>query len=119
MIIETPKDWWRAATRHRDNFKSIARCYLPREAAVVKPYQTIDRLGASIQQPSVDVPDLVYVIGSIDQAFDKEDHEKLSDALQMIWAAAPDYRSVHTQPGWSTLCDLLSEYWVFDEEDER
>lgn len=118
MIIETPKDWWRAAAIHRHNFKSIARCYLPLEAAVVKPGRTIDRDGSSIQQPSVHVPDLVYVIGSIDQALDKQDHEKLSDILQMIWAAAPDHRSVHTQPGWSTLCDLLSEYWVFDEEDE-
>lgn len=38
--------------------------------------------------------------------------------MQRIWETMPDDPSIHNLPRWYLLCDLCSEAWVFEEEEE-
>lgn len=46
----------------------------------------------------------------------KRNHEKLRQYLFACWESAPDNSSIHSIPGWGSLCDLLSESWVFENQ---
>ncbi len=50
------------------------------------------------------------------QASEAKDHETAHNILEEAWAAAPDSSKIHGWPGWGALCDLCSEYWVFQPE---
>lgn len=43
-----------------------------------------------------------------------EDWETLYGRFEEIWSWLPDSPSIHRHP-FSHLCDLCSEYWVFEE----
>jgi hypothetical protein len=44
----------------------------------------------------------------------EEDWEELHNKFEQIWAWLPDRPDIHRHP-FSRLCDLCSEYWVFEE----
>lgn len=79
------ESYWRICAENWDNVKAIVDMFLGPKEAEM----------AEVMRQNQD-PDIVKVF---------------NDA----WAAAPDNRSIHSIPGWSVLCDLCSESYVFDD----
>lgn len=45
----------------------------------------------------------------------EENHLEINKILNNAWFNAPDDPLIHLIPGWGSLCDLCSEYHVFQE----
>lgn len=83
MKIETPNDWWSVLDKNWVHIVKILDMYLPIRDA--------DVLSAK----------------------ESRDHAKLLRYLNDAWYVAPDIHEIHKIPGWTVLCDLCSEDWVF------
>lgn len=83
---KTREEWW-FLLRHRwPKIRSIIGMYLPGE------------------------------LTNATHAKEKGEADTLYLILQRTWAAAPDRPSIHTIPGWGTLCDLCSDYPTEDDD---
>lgn len=89
-IPETKDDWWNLAEKYKKELKSI--CY--RFAYSVKDSIIIDK----------------YI---------QEKNRNLARVLSEAWDKAPDNSSLHQIPGWNILCNLLSEEYVLDKQEEN
>jgi hypothetical protein len=90
--IKTKEDWWKSAAE-----------------TIPKLREYSDNFG--------------YTRGKWDEEAAKKelevkDHESLARRFNQLWAALPDSMSIHMHP-FGDLCDLCSEYWVFQEEVEH
>jgi hypothetical protein len=52
-------------------------------------------------------------------AKDGRDHEKLVEIMNEAWWKASDTNKILDIPGWGILCDLCSEFWVFEDHKDR
>lgn len=89
MIISSKKDYWQAVDSRWPELKQILKMYLS--------------------------PDLFSKVEELKQ----NRSTKLSTMFQYAWEAAPDNYSIHSIPGWGSLCDLCSESYILFEEDEE
>jgi len=64
------------------------------------------RLGFSVQE-------------QIEKAKKEKNWKFLCKLLNAFWHSAPDEQYIHTIPGWSILCELCSEDWVFYNRQEQ
>ena len=107
MVIKTEQDWW-------NSFDQLYKL-LPNMA-----YEFNWDLTAEATESGLKVDDglgcSIYKYLKILQ--DNKDHEKLLTYLNIMWNVAPDQKWIHTVNGWSILCDLCSESWMFNELEE-
>ncbi len=87
--IKTQEDWWNTA-------KSI----IPR----LPDYMNEFNGGISEEK----------VLTELNSLVENHDHNKLWSRFEEIWAWLPDRPDIHHGP-FGDLCDLCSEYWVFQE----
>ncbi len=93
MIIKTKEDWWLVLEKNLEKIRCIFVRFLD-------PCR----------------------LEGLNELIKKRDHIQLFIRLQDAWILAPDHPSIHNIPGWSVLCDLNSEAWVFEDlngEDEE
>jgi len=107
-IIKTMDDWWCTLESNWSNILDI-----------------FDRVGAPMGRSEIDrfwsdgmgkepTQHEYTLIKTLEVALEEKDHETLKSFFEKAWMAAPDKPYIHSWPGWSALCDLCSEYWVFD-----
>jgi hypothetical protein len=96
-LIKTQKDWWKVWEENRSEIYEIAN---------MVGFDVDAVLGESIYSVSY----------KLNFATTERMHREVHVFLELIWHKAPDIPIIHTWPGWSDLCDLCSEYWVFEEE---
>ena len=85
VIIKSVEDWWKAVDDNWYDIHNIIHCYDEEEA------------------------------NDAYDAMKDRDWEILHHCLNTAWFNAPDSRHIHEIPGWSVLCELCSEVWVFDD----
>ena len=88
MNIDTQEDWWECLGNNLNNIKEITK-----------------KVGLFTE----DKWDYFLKLRS------DKDHKNIHKILEQIWNEAPDNRVIHKWRGWGNLCDLCSEYWVFEE----
>lgn len=89
MTIQTKDDWWEVAT------KTIP--LLP---------EYMSRFNQNIVQDKV--------LEDLTKCLNEKNHVQLHDYFFRIWNWLPDSPRIHQHP-FGQLCDLCSEYWVFQE----
>jgi hypothetical protein len=92
MRIETPEDWWTGFERIIPSMTTLQQLVWDEEKWSESELRNIEK-----------------------------NHQQ-SDALLVvntIWVAAPDKAYIHTWPDWHNLCDLCSESWVFEENENE
>ena len=92
MNIRTPEDWWLIAIAKRKDFEET--CTLV--------YSDAAQCNAELKAMRV--------------AYDVRNADMLHDTLERIWANAPDKPIIHHWPSWGALCNLCSEFWVFQND---
>ena len=93
--IASPEDWWKLWIDRRSDILSIAE----------------DKLGIEMEEILEGrTSSLAY---DINAWTDDQEWEPLWEFLNRIWEEAPDGPVIHSWEGWSDLCDLCSEKWVF------
>ena len=105
MLINTQQDWWNLLD---NNWTHITG-------------PLVDEL--NIQLGSDATEDLTIngktigmtCIEDLEQARSNKDWSRILSYFNAFWIHAPDEPWIHTIPGWGALCDLCSEYWVFEE----
>src|SRR5271157_1219090 len=110
MNIKTPDDWWILVDSHWQNildiFYNIGAPLERNEAG----YWWADEIFTEATRHEK------TLIRTLEEAKRSEDHETLHDLFQKAWMAEPDEKYIHSWPSWNILCDLCSEYWVFQPE---
>ena len=53
------------------------------------------------------------------RSMDEQDWPTTIHLMNLAWFAAPDVPELHRIPGWGVLCDLCSESWVFEPEEDH
>ena len=111
MNIKTQDDWWILVNSHWQNILDIfanVGAPLGRDEKdhwwPDEPFQ----LSVRHEQPLIKI---------LMEAKETENHKILYFYFQKVWEAAPDERFIHGWPSWAILCDLCSEYWVFEENE--
>jgi len=90
MIIRTPEDWFKLADK------------------------TIGRLPDYASEFMTDF-DADKATGLLKAAKDSgQEPDELHSMFETLWSELPDHPAIHTGP-FNDLCDLCSEYWVFQE----
>lgn len=118
MNIKTPKDWWQAFTDNEEALKNMVASYHPcyikpnREIEVTAPAAQFqcDMFSHEIRQEQKDDP-----IKTFETAAENGDHDSLIVLLNQTWFGVPENRD--WPEGFSVLCDLCSESWVFEEQE--
>jgi len=105
--IESKSDWWETLEKNWVQILQILERFLPMsDIAFEDP-------GNAMSKPLVGITGYV----DVEKAKEASDHSKLLKYLNGAWFSAPDRKWIHSIPGWSTLCDLCSESWVFDDKE--
>lgn len=89
--INTKDDWWRELTVHKDQLKET----------LLKTH----------------TPDQEFDL--FDKSIERKDHAKCHEILEDAWVRAPDSPVIHSWPAWNVLCNLCSEYWVFEDDQDN
>ena len=104
---ETPEEWWKLLDGQWANIIDIfQRCGAPLDSEAWN-----DASGELVFHDRT-------LLGTLEHTKDERDHETMHNMLELCWSAAPDKPYIHQWPGWGHLCDLCSEFWVFEEEPE-
>lgn len=107
--IKNKEDWWKLLDASWEDFKTIfANVGAPTGYTENDHWWAEDARSESVRH------DKPWMSMMEDLKKDR-DHQTLHLWLERVWAAAPDERYIHTWKSWHDLCDLCSEYWVFDE----
>lgn len=110
--INTPDDWWKALEENMDYIKDILEKYLAASREKAEVFGNFIRKGW-IQKGKT-------IIEEFDYCFENKIWARCWLILQKAWSAAPDSPRIHQNPGWGMFCDLCSETWVFQgEENEK
>lgn len=88
--IKTEADWWSVVDANVENIIQCAK----------------NVYGARIVGAKIDM--FPHFVASRDIA-------TVHDAIDAIWDDAPDDPIIHTWPGWGDICDLCSEYRVWED----
>lgn len=106
MSINTKEDWWDLVDSQWDNLLVMAGDQLDFNypAHVVPGDPQTALTGRTILE------EMVYL--------KKSRNQDLARYFNAIWGLASDSYA-YSKPGWSDLCNLCSEEWVFDEEREE
>lgn len=108
MIIKTPEDWWNGVLNNWSDIVTIfENCGAP-----LGDHWWSEGIG---QEPTFH--DQVF-LAMLTDLRDKRDHQGLHRWLNLCWLAAPDKSYIHHWPSWGLFCDLCSENWVFEPEQE-
>jgi hypothetical protein len=106
--IKTANDWWTLVDRNWDKIVDI----FDRAGAPLGEHWWSDGIGLDATYH-----DQVF-LAMLTRLRDDRDNAGLARWFNLCWLAAPDDRSIHSWPFWSDFCDLCSETWVFDPENE-
>jgi hypothetical protein len=112
MKLETPRDWWELLDKHWHNIKQCFELTGAPMTLSEEGHWWADGFGKEItrhEKPLIRV---------LDEAKETRDHEEMVRQLNLCWIAAPDKPYIHEWPSWYVLCDLCSECWVFDPEQQ-
>ena len=90
MLIKTPDDWWELVENEWFDLRKILIRFL------------------DISQ--------VYDAG---RYIKSKNYSSLHNLFEEAWYQAPDNPEIHDIPGWGNLCDLCSEFWVFDTPEQE
>ena len=101
MLIETKDDWWTLLETSWSNILDMA-------------VQVGAPLGQNIDLDGKDMP--ISLLKQMEDAKTAKNWEVLSIFFNKVWWMLPDESSIHSIPGFHSLCDLCSETWVFQEE---
>lgn len=112
MEIKTPNDWWTLVDSHWQNILDI----FSNVGAPLERNEEGHWWADEVFEPATRHEKTL--ISTLEDAKEEADHKTLHDLLQKAWLAAPDERYIHSWPSWGILCDLCSEAWVFEPEDE-
>lgn len=114
MSIVDSASWWGILNYRYNDIVAILHRFLPMgDFAHAVPGDSatpvkVDSLGNPINGTR-----------DFNEAVQKKDAPRVLAYLNGAWWHAPDKQWIHTIPSWSALCDLCSENWVFDEEEEE
>jgi hypothetical protein len=111
--IRTQGDWWAAVDSHWSNILDIFdRCGAPMSRGPEGLWWS-DGIGL---EPVIHEKTMIR---TLEDAKAEKDHETLHSFFEKAWMAAPDSSYIHGWPSWGMLCDLCSEYWVFQPEEVK
>ena len=108
LIRENKEEWWELVDENWGQLIGIMWAYLPLHTPQ-KIYEGEERFS-------------LYSNDTMREVVEKAKNDRdpiLARYLSACWEAAPDDRSIHSIPGWDVLCNLLSEEYVLDEEEEK
>lgn len=105
--IETPEDWWQILEAVWDDIL-IATQRLGFDLSVLAT-DDLTRDGKMVDGKNC-LEDMIA-------AKNRRDWSRIRQYLGAFWSAAPDRTFIRDLPGWSQLCDLCSEDWVFNPEE--
>lgn len=111
-IILTQKDWWETVEKEWEHILNIfGRVGAPMGRNAADQWWS-DGIGeAAVWHPKC-------LVQTLEDAKKDRDHKTLDTLFNLAWLAAPDQQYIHSWPGWSSLCDLCSERWVFYPEEQ-
>jgi len=95
------KEWWTSLEEHWENLMAIMAKFL-----LINPNTTNPEINHHMK------------LEDILNAKKNKDGHKLVRYLNDAWFAAPDKPRIHEILSWRILCDLCSESYVLDEQDE-
>ena len=107
MVIKTEQDWWNSFDQLYELLPEMAREF---------NWNLNNEATASGLKEDTGLNCSIYEY--LKKLRNDKDYKKLLQYLEQMWNAAPDKPWIHTVNGWSTLCDLCSESWVFNELEE-
>lgn len=107
----TVDEWWENVSADWDNLCEIFGRFLPmHEPAPADLHSKISPTNPQVSKTAWQ---------DIEVCRANKNWEKLHQYLYAAWESAPDKGWIHELQGWNTLCDLLSEEWVFHDEEEQ
>jgi hypothetical protein len=112
MEIRTPEDWWSEVDRHWSNILDIFERVGAPMGGDEDGHWWSDGIGQDATRHDK------TMIRTLEDAKRDRDHETLGGFFQKAWMAAPDRPHIHSWPSWGALCDLCSENWVFEPEQQ-
>ena len=105
-IIKTPEDWWDAVDENWDDLLSLCCRFGPSDEQL--KMLPLYELALVTQAGSW--------TGYVIQLKMKRYSEPLHFVFERVWASAPDVPGLAKEfKAWPALCDLCSEFWVFDD----
>lgn len=103
--INNKEDWWNVVKENKQKFLDLlGRCN----------YNVYESLGAKCATDSS--PDGESIKDAFERCIKEENHKEVHSMCHRIWGALPDKPHIHQWPGFYDICDVCSEYWVFQEE---
>lgn len=106
-VIKTPEDWWKVVDEMWEELLSLCCRWGP----------------SSDQIKNLPMDEIEGVMkyggwtGYLIHLRNVRDWEKLHSVFERVWAEAPDVPGLSEDyRAWPDLCDLCSEFWVFEEE---
>lgn len=112
-IIKTPKDWWDNVEVHWEHLMDVfSRCGAPMRYDEQGHWWS-NGIGEEPTRHDKPLPQFLMDLRN------NKDHEELHRYFNLCWLAAPDKPYIHEWRGWGVLCDLCSEIWVFDPEEQE
>jgi hypothetical protein len=85
MRIKTPDDWWELVEQEWHDLRKTLIMFLDKSQ-----------------------------VEDAKRYIENKNHSSLHTLFEEAWYQAPDDGAIHFIPGWGNLCDLCSEFWVFD-----
>lgn len=107
MAITTPDEWWQAVNDNWNDLIKIIYCYLRTEEPAHEDVRNLTTKEIGIT-----------IMADILKAKTERDWHRLWRYFHWAWEAAPDTITIHSIPSWSVFCDLCSETWVFQPDEE-
>lgn len=108
----TITDWWALVDSRWVDLINCIETFHPNVKSVANDWaypitapeaeRACEFVRATIDRPSV--------LTSATKAKEDRDHRTLNSIFNEAWFGAPESRDVYSVPGFSTLCDLCSEY---------
>lgn len=103
--IKTINDWWENVDTYWSQLQSILWQFLPMAGMEIIT-------GCGEVKPST-----IRMAQEVDR-LKRERDRLLGYYFEAAWESAPNKPEIHFIPGWGVLCDLCSEQWVFEPEEE-
>lgn len=108
--IKTPEDWWEVLNKNWDNIYNIFWMVFPMDKPVPKDLYELTNKNNPIVADSFQIDIL--------RAKNDKDYDDLLKYLSAAWDFLPDRPDTREIDGFFILCDLCSEAWVFEKEEE-
>ena len=126
--IKTPEDWWLLLEEHKNQLIDLVGAFHPHASIGITDQWLKDEL-MSITAPGAEAIRQAHLkelenqpkeqpVAAFELATEgRSDWQKAHEILNTTWWGIPESDAAHGLPAFYALCDLRSEFWVFEQPD--